>query len=166
MIQGAQGRTGLEGALSLHFSAGQGECEMLRGRRRKESSDMPATCSWEQASHVCLYSAPCPVFRWVAKTGTARHTLESEVSHPIYQLTCPQIKATFAHTGFINLRVIRTFFCLAPVCYFSVGSELRQRRGGGECYLMVPRSPSTILRGWKKELNSLWLWAIHFLGHL
>lgn len=165
MIQGAQGRTGLEGAPPLPFSAGQGECEMLRGRKRKESSDMPATCSWEQAPHVSLCPTPCPAFSGVAEPGIAGHTLESEVSHAIYPLTCPQIKATCAHTGFINLRVIFGPFSALSLCVISQSVQNSGKESGG-CYLMVPRSPSARLRGWKKELNSLWLWVIHFLGLL
>lgn len=92
---------------------------------------MPATCSWEQAPHICLYSAPCPAFRGVAETGTVGHTLESEVSHAIYQLTCPQIKATFAHTGFINLRVIFGPFSALSLYVISQLVQNSGKEGGG-----------------------------------
>ena len=136
MIQGAQGRTGLDGAPPLPFSAGQGECEMLKGRKRKESSDMPATCSWEQAPHVSLCPSPCPAFSGVAEPGIAGHALESEVSRAIYQLTCPQIKAILAHTGFINQRVIFGPFSALSLCVISQlvqnsGKERAPGRGGG-----------------------------------
>ena len=54
--------------------------------------------------------------------------------------------------------------CLAPLSVSQLVQNSGKEKGG--CYLMVPRRPSARQRGWKKELNSLWLWVIHFLDLL
>lgn len=85
------------------------------------------------------------------------------------ELAGPRIEITSARTGFISLRAIFGPFPALSLC---VISQLVQNSGKEKrCYLAVPLSPSTRMKGREKErVTPLHLWvsldrAVHLPDH-
>lgn len=90
---------------------------------------MPRALGSKPPTSVFCPKLPALLSSGVTEPGIAGHALESEVSRilPAYLPTDKSHTCTYwLHQSESD---IRTFFSLVPVCYFSVGSELRQRKG-------------------------------------
>lgn len=148
------------------------DTELLGAWGAKENSDSSATPfplplgrrpPWGQlllCSLSCMQLSSGGLCCWTP-LGTQASTRE---------LTGPQRENTSAHTGFISLR---TIFWPLPVLSLCVISQLVQNSGKEKgCFLVVPLSPSTRMRGWEREWATplhLWVsraWADHLPDHL